>query len=211
MMARNAIEKGSRDHWTISIPRGSRRPSQDATSRGEPGWRAALCRRTCYDEVLHDPAARDPRGFIVPSDQPDFLTATKFVNILIKAGVVVHRATAPFTVAGKAYPAGSYVVKTRAGVPGPRDGHVRAAGSSERLPVSGRSAPAAVRRDRLQPVVFDGRRLRPHARRLRRTVRGCSRTSSLRRRRDLSRAPAGRQRISSVTKSTTRSSPSTAC
>ena len=46
-----------------------------------------------------------------PSDQPDFLTATKFVNILIKAGVVVHRATAPFTVAGKSYPAGSYVVK----------------------------------------------------------------------------------------------------
>src|SRR6266852_310608 len=54
---------------------------------------------------------RDPRGFIVPSDQTDFLTATKFVNILMKAGVFVHRATAPFTVAGKPYPAGSYVVK----------------------------------------------------------------------------------------------------
>jgi hypothetical protein len=54
---------------------------------------------------------RDPRGFIVPSDQPDFLTATKFVNTLIKAGAVVQRATAPFTVAGKTYPAGSYVVK----------------------------------------------------------------------------------------------------
>ena len=55
---------------------------------------------------------RDPRGYIMPSDQPDFLTATKFVNTLIKAGVDVHRATAPFTVAGKQYPAGSYVVKT---------------------------------------------------------------------------------------------------
>jgi hypothetical protein len=41
----------------------------------------------------------------------DFLTATKFVNTLIKGGVVVHRATAPFAVAGKQYPAGSYVVK----------------------------------------------------------------------------------------------------
>ncbi len=49
---------------------------------------------------------------MLPSDQPDFLTATKFVNVLIKAGVAVHRATAPFTVAGKTYPAGSYVVKT---------------------------------------------------------------------------------------------------
>ena len=64
-----------------------------------------------YNSVLRDPKMRDPRGFILPADQPDFLTATKFVNTLIKAGVVVHRATAPFTVAGKQYPAGSYVVK----------------------------------------------------------------------------------------------------
>src|SRR5690606_28047578 len=31
---------------------------------------------------------------------------------LIKSGVDVHRATAPFSVSGKAYPSGSYVVKT---------------------------------------------------------------------------------------------------
>src|SRR5256885_1703119 len=59
---------------------------------------------------LHRPRA--PGGFIRPSDQPDFATATKFVNTLIKAGVVAHRATAPFTVAGKQYPAGSYVFKS---------------------------------------------------------------------------------------------------
>ena len=55
---------------------------------------------------------RDPRGYIMPSDQPDFPTATKFVNALLKTGVTVHRATAQFTVAGKSYPAGSYVVKS---------------------------------------------------------------------------------------------------
>jgi zinc carboxypeptidase len=55
---------------------------------------------------------RDPRGFILPSDQPDFGTATRFVNALIKTGVTVHRATAAFTVAGKQYPANSYIVKT---------------------------------------------------------------------------------------------------
>jgi hypothetical protein len=65
-----------------------------------------------YGEILHDPAMRDPRGYILGADQLDFLTATKFVNTLIKAGVVVHRATGPFAVAGKNYPAGSYVVKT---------------------------------------------------------------------------------------------------
>ena len=62
--------------------------------------------------LLRDPALRDPRGYIMPSDQPDFPTATKFVNTLIKTGITVHRATAAFTVGGKSYPAGSYVVKT---------------------------------------------------------------------------------------------------
>src|SRR5262249_60108142 len=37
--------------------------------------------------------------------------ATKFVNILLETGVKVHRAKADFEVAGKASPAGSYVVK----------------------------------------------------------------------------------------------------
>ena len=63
-----------------------------------------------YWEQLHRPDARDPRGYILPPDQPDF-TATRFIQALQKAGVVVHRATAAFTVAGKPYPAGSYVVK----------------------------------------------------------------------------------------------------
>ena len=65
-----------------------------------------------YDDVLHAPELRDPRGYILPSDQPDFPTATKFVNALLHVGVIVHRATASFTVAGKQYPAGSYVVKS---------------------------------------------------------------------------------------------------
>jgi hypothetical protein len=61
--------------------------------------------------MLRDPAARDPRGFILPADQPDFPTATKFVNALLKTGITVHKATAAFAVGGKQYPAGSYVVK----------------------------------------------------------------------------------------------------
>ncbi len=65
-----------------------------------------------YEKVLHDPKARDPRGYILPADQPDFANAVEFLNALIKNGVDVQRATAGFTVAGKTYPAGSYVVKT---------------------------------------------------------------------------------------------------
>jgi len=128
-MAKNAIDKGNRDNWTIhptriAAAREAIEAAQAGASRGGDniGPRAALGGRggggrgggapvAVYNSVLHDPKMRDPRGFILPSDQPDFLTATKFMNILIKAGVVVHRATAPFTVAGKQYPAGSYVVK----------------------------------------------------------------------------------------------------
>ena len=65
-----------------------------------------------YNTILHDPKLRDPRGYIIPSDQADFATATEFVNALLKNGITIHRATAAFTVAGKSYPAGSYVVKT---------------------------------------------------------------------------------------------------
>jgi hypothetical protein len=108
LMGRNAIEKGSRDSWTVHPTRIE--AVQAAARGGRATGREAPAE--LYEHVLHDPAARDPRGFIVPADQADFLTATKFVNALIKAGVVVHRATAPFSVNGKSYPAGSYVVKT---------------------------------------------------------------------------------------------------
>ena len=65
-----------------------------------------------FNTVLRDPAKRDARGYIIPSSQPDFPTATKFINTLRHVGVTVLRATSPFTVDGKSYPAGSFVVKT---------------------------------------------------------------------------------------------------
>ena len=108
-MAKNAIDTGNRDHWTVYPKRLDEVRTAIARQDGVSGRGGAPV--AFYNDVLHDPAARDPRGFILPSDQPDFLTATKFVNILIKGGVTVHRATAPFAVGGKSYPAGSYVVK----------------------------------------------------------------------------------------------------
>src|SRR5206468_2147436 len=127
-MARNAIDKGNRDNWTIhpkriaaareaieAVQTGASRGPENIGPRGGRGGGDSAGRggapTAVYADVLHDPKMRDPRGFILPSDQPDFLTATKFMNILIKAGVVVQRATAAFTVAGTQYPSGSYVVK----------------------------------------------------------------------------------------------------
>ena len=65
-----------------------------------------------YESVLHDPKLRDPRGYIIPSDQADFANATEFVNSLLKNGITVLKASSAFTVAGKNYPSGSLVVKT---------------------------------------------------------------------------------------------------
>jgi len=108
-MGRNGIEKGGRDTWTMTAKKIASVEAAIARDRATAGRGGAP--RKYYDS-LHDPALRDPRGYVIPSDQPDFLTATKFVNALIKNGVTVHRATAAFQVAGKTYPAGSYVVKT---------------------------------------------------------------------------------------------------
>lgn len=122
-MGRNSIERGSRDHWTITpkriaevqaviareMPTRGQAPEAaeaPAFGRGAPRVPAR------YYELLRDPSKRDPRGYIIPSDQPDFLTATKFVNALIKNGITVHRASSDFQVGGKTYRAGSYVIKT---------------------------------------------------------------------------------------------------
>jgi hypothetical protein len=92
-MARNSVDRGSRDTWTHY-------PSRVAALREEGQGFAAL----------RDPALRDARAYVIPSDQADFNTATKFVNTLIKNGVTVHRAAQPFSVEGKQYPAHSFVV-----------------------------------------------------------------------------------------------------
>jgi hypothetical protein len=110
-MGRNSIQKGSRDNWTITPKRIA--ALREAARKVNPGASDdGVVPAELYGSVLHDMKARDPRGYIIPSDQPDFPTAVEFVNTLIKNGISILKATAPFQVAGKAYPAGSLVVKT---------------------------------------------------------------------------------------------------
>ena len=141
-MGTNSILNGSADHWTVTPKRiaalegrgggfGCPRPGGGRGGRGGRGGAAPVpaggdvpagggtfggtaraIPEDLYHTVLHDPKLRDPRGYIIPSSQPDFATATEFVNALLKNGIAIHRATAAFQVAGKSYPAGSYVVKT---------------------------------------------------------------------------------------------------
>ena len=107
-MGRRAIEHGSEDTWTPSPTRLQVVGEKFGGGRGgvpperEPAAWAELRR----------PEHRDPRGYIIRSDQPDFLTAIKFVNALREVNVTVHRATTAFSVGSTNYPAGSFVVMT---------------------------------------------------------------------------------------------------
>lgn len=51
-----------------------------------------------------------PYAFVIPKDQPDYLTTLKMIEILQFGGVEVHQAKQDFIADGKFYPAGSFVV-----------------------------------------------------------------------------------------------------
>ena len=124
-MGREAIERGSEDSWTIrpklvarvSAELAAERQAEADGGRGGfgRGGRGGFGRGGLAPEGFQrfrELDLRDPRGYIIPSDQPDFPTAVKFVNTLEKNGVTIHRATRRFSVAGKAYPANSLIVRS---------------------------------------------------------------------------------------------------
>jgi hypothetical protein len=108
-MGKNSIARGSRDSWT---PTPRRIIAADAAVNGPAGSASGRDDSAEFKALLRAPEMRDPRGFVLPADQPDFPTATAFINALLKTGVTVHRASAAFSVAGRNYPAGSWVVKS---------------------------------------------------------------------------------------------------
>jgi len=120
---KNSIERGSKDYWTVTPKRiaaleaatakykEEQKNNSNTQSAGENRGRGGQNIPSELWTKLNTPESRDPRGYIIPSDQVDFLSATRFVNALLKGGVDIHRATKDFQVAGKTYPAGSYVVK----------------------------------------------------------------------------------------------------
>ncbi len=122
IMARNAVRRGSQDSWTTTPTRIATLEAAGKTGKTEgpepltagfAGYDGRLLvDPKLYEPILHAPEARDPRGYVIPADQPDLPTAVRFLNALLKNGVEVKQATAAFTAGGKTYPAGSYVVKT---------------------------------------------------------------------------------------------------
>jgi hypothetical protein len=108
VMGRSSIERGSGDWWTAN----PRRIAEVGERMQREGGAAGGDRDARLWAELRRAELRDPRGYIIPSDQRDFPTATRFINALRETGITVHRATRDFDVQGKRYPAGSFVVMT---------------------------------------------------------------------------------------------------
>jgi hypothetical protein len=116
-MGQRAIERGSQDTWTPSPTRyAAVAEKMDGGGGGGRGGGAGGAETQERDvrmwAEMRKPEFRDPRGYILPADQPDFLTAIKFINALREVNVTVQRATREFTVGDRKYPAGSFVVPT---------------------------------------------------------------------------------------------------
>lgn len=125
-MGRNSIERGQKDYWTLSPKRvaeinqiyqadqqrNNPRPAASETEAAAAQRGVSTVPVKYFDSVFKNPALRDARGYIIPADQPDLGSAIRFLNALIRTGVLVQKATEAFTVKGKQYSAGSYIVKT---------------------------------------------------------------------------------------------------
>ena len=115
LMGSNSIKRGTADYWTFSpkkLAAINAAAKQNKAPEEDDYGRSAGVPVKYYDTVMKAPVARDARAYVISADQPDFTTAVKFLNALIRTGIVVQKATAPFSLAGKNYPKGSYVVKT---------------------------------------------------------------------------------------------------
>lgn len=120
-MGRNSIEKGDKDHWTkypryvqemeLAYARDRKEGEINELETGTNYGSQTIPKRY-YESVFQDPENRDPRAYVIPSDQPDFGTAIKFVNALIKSGVYAYRATAEFEIGDRQYPSGTIVIRS---------------------------------------------------------------------------------------------------
>ena len=107
-MGKHSIEAGSKDSWTKSPKKVEL--LADVFKADKKESRSDTLPVEYFNKVYKNKELRDPRGYIVPANQTT--TATSFINILINSGIQVQKATSKFSVAGKEYPAGSYIVKT---------------------------------------------------------------------------------------------------
>ena len=113
-MGKNSIERGSKDFWPLSPSKVAVIDTafQQAKRKDPKIENNREAERKLLGSLFENKSLRDPRGFIIPADQADFVKATDFVNALIQNGIDIQQATADFTVNGKKYAKDSYIIKT---------------------------------------------------------------------------------------------------
>ena len=102
-MGKKSIDLGSQDYWTMS-------PNKVEKLAEVSGGNYKSKTDSLYALVYKNPKTRDARAYILSADQST--SSIAFINILIKSGIRIEKATKAFEANGKSYPAGSYVVKT---------------------------------------------------------------------------------------------------
>ncbi len=127
IMGHREIAHGEADSWTttprtiaaadsaaakvVASANPAGRGAGGGGGRGFGGGRGGnVAVQNAYASVLRDPARRDPRAYVIPSNQPEFAQALDFLQSLAWAGIEIDKATADFTLAGKHYPKGSFIV-----------------------------------------------------------------------------------------------------
>ena len=109
-MGRKSIENGSKDYWTLSPKKVELIQELYRTDIKNPEARIDTLPLAYYAKIYQNLSLRDSRAYVIPADQST--SAVAFINILIQSGIRIEKATMAFEIAGKKYPAGSYVVKT---------------------------------------------------------------------------------------------------
>ena len=107
-MGKKSIDAGNKDTWTLSPKKSD--ALAELIKAEKKDTRQDSIALPLFDKVYKNKDLRDPRGYIVTANQTN--TSIDFINILINSGIKVQKASAAFSVAGKNYPAGSYIVKT---------------------------------------------------------------------------------------------------
>lgn len=112
-LARRAIERGSRDHWTPTPELLAIAKERDEAARARNGENEPEVEPNAIVPAFQDPSLRDARAYVIPADQPDFASATRLVRALrrnaIEIGVAKEAIALPAR--GKPAPMGSYVIQ----------------------------------------------------------------------------------------------------
>ena len=81
--------------WTITLKVVAAAKKKGGDQGGGGGFAKGGGAAGQFEKLYHEPAKRDLRGYILPSDQPDFPTATKYINTLLGNGVKIRILSPP--------------------------------------------------------------------------------------------------------------------